>query len=99
VQAANESRDHGNRAMEAIEQACRMRFRAVLMTSMATVVGLLPLAIGVGIGGETYVPMARAIIGGMLLSVGTGVFGVPALWYLVRRRQERHLVPSTPAEA
>ena len=45
------------------------RFRVVLMTSLATVVGLLPLAVKLGTGGEAYVPMARAIIGGMLLSV------------------------------
>jgi multidrug efflux pump subunit AcrB len=59
------------------------------MTSIATVIGLLPLAIKLGTGGEAYVPMARAIIGGMILSVVTGVFVVPALWYLVRGRRER----------
>jgi multidrug efflux pump subunit AcrB len=91
VHAANDQLERGSRPGEAIEQACRSRFRAVLMTSIATVVGLLPLAFAIGTGGETYVPMARAIIGGMLLSVITGVFGVPALWYLVRRRGERQV--------
>jgi multidrug efflux pump subunit AcrB len=61
--------------------------RAVLMTSIATVVGLVPLAVKMGPGGETYIPMARAIIGGMTLSVITGVFLVPAAWYLVYRRR------------
>ena len=89
VHAANEFFERGSSAAEAIEQACRTRFRAVLMTSIATVVGLLPLAFAIGTGGETYVPMARAIIGGMLLSVITGVFAVPALWYVVRRRRVR----------
>ncbi|MDX2149607.1 MAG: efflux RND transporter permease subunit [Bryobacteraceae bacterium] len=74
---------------DAIVGACRTSFRAVLMTSLATVVGLLPLAIKIGTGGEAYVPMARAIIGGMLLSVISGVFVVPALWYAVRRHGVR----------
>ncbi len=85
VFTANELMETGLAPAAAIEQACRIRFRAVIMTSFATVVGLLPLAFAIGTGGETYVPMARAIIGGMLLSVAAGVFGVPALWYLLRR--------------
>jgi multidrug efflux pump subunit AcrB len=86
VYTANELRDGGAASRDAIVEACRIRFRTVVMTSIATVVGLLPLAIAFGTGGETYVPMARAIIGGMLLSVLTSVFAVPALWYLVRGR-------------
>ena len=91
VHAANELLERGSRPADAIEQACRSRFRAVLMTSIATVVGLLPLAFAIGTGGEAYVPMARAIIGGMLLSVITGVFGVPALWYVMRRRNDHQV--------
>jgi multidrug efflux pump subunit AcrB len=89
VHAANEYRDAGATAADAIVEACRTRFRAVLMTSIATVVGLLPLAVALGTGGETYVPMARAIIGGMTLSVVTGVFVVPAVWYLAHRKDQR----------
>jgi multidrug efflux pump subunit AcrB len=48
---------------------------------------LLPLAVKLGTGGEAYVPMARAIIGGMTASVVTGVFAVPALWYLANLRR------------
>ncbi len=87
VHAANELRDEGLAAGEAIREACRRRFRPVLMTSVATVVGLLPLAVKLGTGGEAYVPMARAIIGGMSLSVVTGVFAVPAAWYLAYRQR------------
>ena len=89
VHAANEFRYAGATAADAIVEACRTRFRAVLMTSIATVVGLLPLAVALGTGGETYVPMARAIIGGMLLSVVTGVFVVPAVWYLAHGGRTR----------
>lgn len=89
VYTANQLNRDGMPPFEAITEACRVRFRPVLMTSLATVVGLLPLAVKIGTGGEAYVPMARAIIGGMLLSVVTGVFAIPALWYMLRRRQTR----------
>jgi multidrug efflux pump subunit AcrB len=88
VYAANSFYDTGMPAADAIAEACRSRFRVILMTSFATIVGLLPLAIKLGTGGEAYVPMARAIIGGMLLSVTTSVFAVPALWYLSRRHRQ-----------
>jgi multidrug efflux pump subunit AcrB len=87
VQAANQFRDSGHDPRAAVLEACAARFRVVVMTSLATVVGLLPLAIKLGTGGEAYVPMARAIIGGMSLSVLTGVFVVPALWYAANRRR------------
>jgi multidrug efflux pump subunit AcrB len=87
VHAANALRDSGRDARAAILGACSSRFRVVVMTSLATVVGLLPLAVKLGTGGEAYVPMARAIIGGMTASVVTGVFAVPALWYLANLRR------------
>ena len=89
VHAANERRDQGEDARTAILDACANRFRVIVMTSLATVVGLLPLAIKLGTGGEAYVPMARAIIGGMAASVVTSVFAVPALWFLVNARPKR----------
>ena len=54
---------------------------------LSLAVGLVPLAVKIGTGGEAYVPMARAIVGGMLLSVITGVYAIPALWYLVQGRR------------
>jgi multidrug efflux pump subunit AcrB len=87
VYAANQFRDQGYAPREAILEGCRLQFRPVVITSLATVVGLLPLAVKLGTGGEAYVPMARAIIGGMTLSVLTGIFAVPALWLLANRRR------------
>jgi multidrug efflux pump subunit AcrB len=87
VNAANGLLMAGMEPGEAVVEACRARFRVILMTSLATIVGLLPLAVKLGTGGEVYVPMARAIIGGMVLSVTTGVFAVPSLWYLSRRNR------------
>jgi HAE1 family hydrophobic/amphiphilic exporter-1 len=87
VHEANRLRDAGRPARSAILEACTARFRVVVMTSLATVVGLLPLAVKLGTGGEAYVPMARAIIGGMTLSVATGVLAVPAVWFLANSRR------------
>ena len=91
VYEANRLRDSGAEPRDAVLGACRARFRVIVMTSLATVVGLLPLAVKLGTGGEAYVPMARAIIGGMIASVVTSVFVVPILWYIVNAR--------TPASA
>jgi multidrug efflux pump subunit AcrB len=87
VHEANQLRDAGANPREAVVGAANGRFRVIVMTSLATVVGLLPLAVKLGTGGEVYVPMARAIIGGMIASVTTSVVAVPALWYLVNTRR------------
>jgi multidrug efflux pump subunit AcrB len=90
VHEANTARDRKLPLREAILGACSARFRVIVMTSLATVVGLLPLAIKIGTGGEAYVPMARAIIGGMLASVTTSVIAVPVVWYLANARRAVH---------
>ena len=74
--------------------ACRVRLRPVLMTSLATLIGLLPMAAGLGSGSEAYAPLARAIIGGLGVSVVLTVFIVPAAYLLVYRRQERKAASS-----
>jgi multidrug efflux pump subunit AcrB len=58
----------------------------VLMTSLATLIGLLPLALKLGTGAEAYAPLARAIIGGLAVSVVLTVFIVPAAYYIAHRR-------------
>jgi len=60
----------------------------VLMTSLATIIGLLPMALKLGTGSEAYAPLARAIIGGLCFSVILTVFIVPAAYLLVYRRRE-----------
>ena len=54
---------------EAIIESCRVRLRPILMTSLATIIGLLPMAMKLGEGSESYAPLARALIGGLLVSV------------------------------
>src|SRR5207245_10791129 len=76
----------------AVARSCRVRLRPVLMTSLATIIGLLPMALKLGEGSEAYAPLARAIIGGLTVSVVLTVFVVPAAYLMVYRK--RRLNPS-----
>jgi len=75
---------------DAVVTACRVRLRPILMTTFATIFGMLPLAMKLGEGGEQYTPMARAIIGGLTSSVILTVFIVPAAYVLVYGRRDRN---------
>jgi HAE1 family hydrophobic/amphiphilic exporter-1 len=72
---------------EAVVSACRTRLRPILMTSLATIIGLVPMALKLGTGSEAYAPLARAIIGGLLVSVVLTVFIVPAAYLVVYGRR------------
>ncbi|MBS1858758.1 MAG: efflux RND transporter permease subunit [Acidobacteria bacterium] len=74
---------------EAVATACRVRLRPVLMTSLATIIGLLPMALKLGAGSEAYAPLARAILGGLTVSVLLTVFLVPAAYVLVYGERTR----------
>ncbi len=88
VEFTNRLRSEGRPLREAVSLACRVRLRPVLMTSLATLIGLLPMAAKLGAGSEAYAPLARAIIGGLSVSLVTTVFIVPAAYLLVYRRKE-----------
>jgi len=75
----------------AIARACRVRLRPVLMTSLATIIGLFPMALKMGTGSEAYAPLARTIIGGLSLSVVLTIVLVPAAYYLVHRSEGERL--------
>ena len=75
--------EEGMGVREAVAVACRVRLRPVLMTSLATIIGLLPMALKMGAGSEAYAPLARAILGGLTVSVVLTVFLVPAAYLLV----------------
>jgi multidrug efflux pump subunit AcrB len=72
---------------KAVAMGCRVRLRPVLMTSLATIIGLIPMALALGAGSEAYAPLARVIIGGLTLSVAATVFCVPAAYLLVYRKR------------
>jgi HAE1 family hydrophobic/amphiphilic exporter-1 len=74
---------------EAILTACSRRLRPVLMTSLTTIVGLLPLALGLGEGGEVQAPLARTVIGGLTSSTFITLLFIPCLYLLFERRREQ----------
>jgi multidrug efflux pump subunit AcrB len=87
VEFTRRLRADGMEVRRAVATACRVRLRPVLMTSLATIIGLLPMALKLGAGSEAYAPLARAIIGGLTVSVVLTVFLVPAGYYLTYRRR------------
>lgn len=74
---------------EAVRTAGRRRLRPVLMTSLTTMLGLLPLALGLGEGGEMEGPLARTVIGGLISATFITLLFTPALYLLFERRRER----------
>ncbi len=87
VDFANVLRAEGRTVTEAAAHACRIRLRPILMTSLATVVGLLPMAFKLEAGSEAYAPLARVIIGGLLTSIALTIFVVPAAYLLIYRHK------------
>jgi multidrug efflux pump subunit AcrB len=99
VDFAHKLEDQGLPVRDAIVTACRVRLRPILMTSLATIIGMIPMAMRLGEGGEQYTPMARAIIGGLTSSVLLTVFIVPAAYLLVYGRKQRDVPQPPPNQA
>src|ERR1019366_5793042 len=78
----------GQSLQEAIKKTCHVRLRPVMMTTFATLLGLIPLALALEAGSEQYAPLARAIIGGLSLSFLVTLFLVPAAYLLMHRNEE-----------
>ena len=95
VDVARNLRSEGMPLEKAVSTACRMRLRPVLMTSLATILGMIPMALALEAGSEQYAPLARAIIGGLTVSVIVTVFLVPAAYLLIHRREEPQTVPQS----
>lgn len=90
VEFAHRQEGEGLSVENAIIIACRVRLRPILMTSVATVVGLFPMALKMGMGSEQYAPLALAIIGGLTASVILTVYLVPAAYVVAYRRRAAH---------
>jgi multidrug efflux pump subunit AcrB len=88
VEFSNVLHKRGLPLLEATVQACRVRLRPILMTSLATLLGMIPMALGLEAGSEQYAPLARAIIGGLALSVVVTMFLVPAVYLAIHGRRE-----------
>ncbi len=89
VEFATLLHEQGKPLIEAIVQSCKIRLRPILMTSLATLLGMIPMALGLEAGSEQYAPLARAIIGGLFVSVVVTVFLVPAVYLVVHGRREK----------
>jgi len=98
VDFAHNLEKQGLSAADAAITACRVRLRPILMTSLATIIGMIPMALKLGTGAEQYTPMARAIIGGLTSSVLLTIFIVPAAYVLVYGRKNKSTAV-TPQEA
>ena len=96
VDFTNRLRADGEPLRRAVSLACRIRLRPVLMTSLATMIGLIPMACKLGTGSEAYAPLARAIIGGLAVSVVLTVFIVPAAYLVAYRKRDAQPGPATP---
>ncbi|MCC8180826.1 MAG: efflux RND transporter permease subunit, partial [Planctomycetes bacterium] len=81
-------RREGLRVREALEEAGRRRLRPILMTALTTILGLVPLAMGWGDGGEAQAPMARAVVGGLFSSTFITLLVVPVVYSLIETRRE-----------
>ncbi|MDQ2712194.1 MAG: efflux RND transporter permease subunit [Acidobacteriota bacterium] len=99
VDFAHRLEEQGLSVRDAVITACRVRLRPILMTSLATIIGMIPMALKLGTGSEQYAPMARTIIGGLTSSVLFTVFIVPAAYLLAygRKDRERNQTQSQPA--
>jgi multidrug efflux pump subunit AcrB len=89
VDFTNTLRRRGKEMLEATVEAGRTRLRPIMMTTIATVFGLLPMALGIGEGSETNLPLARAVIGGLLVSACFTLFLIPSLYTLLERFAKR----------
>jgi multidrug efflux pump subunit AcrB len=85
---------------DAVVTSCRIRLRPILMTSLATIFGLIPMALKLEVGSEAYAPLGRVIIGGLVASVALTVFIVPAAYLIVfRGKRGPTQTPAQPVEA
>jgi multidrug efflux pump subunit AcrB len=83
--------ERGMGLQQAVVEACKVRLRPILMTSLATLLGLIPMALGVEAGSEQYAPLARAVIGGLGVSVVVTVFLVPAVYLVIHGRKRAEI--------
>ncbi len=106
--ALEAERDHGMSPEEAIHQACLLRFRPIMMTTMAALLGGLPLALGTGTGSELRRPLGITIVGGLVISQVLTLYTTPVIylymdrlgaWFRRFKRRETHAEPvGGPAE-
>ena len=90
VSFAREQMEEGKNALEAALEAGFVRLRPVLMTALAMIIGMVPMAVGLGEGGEQNAPLGRAVIGGLLFATFATLFFVPCVFSIIHGRRERY---------
>lgn len=98
VEFIGQLRHGGEKLEDAIITACKVRLRPILMTTLATVLGLIPMALALEAGSEQYAPLARAILGGLTVSGVVTVFLVPSAYLLIHRRVEKRKAKHAPLQ-
>ena len=103
VEFVGKQRAEGRPLKIALAEACRFRLRPILMTTLATVLGIIPMSLGLEAGSEQYAPLARALLGGVAISAVVSIFLVPTVYYLIHRNEDgpeaTHLSPSQEEQA
>jgi multidrug efflux pump subunit AcrB len=99
VEFVGKLRSEGLALKHALSEACKVRLRPILMTTMATILGLIPMALAIEPGSEQYAPLARAILGGLTVSGLVTVFLVPTVYLLIHRKEESSTATQSEARA
>jgi len=89
VSFAREQMDEGKNALDSALEAGFVRMRPVLMTALAMIIGMVPMAIGLGEGGEQNAPLGRAVIGGLVFATFATLFFVPCVFSIIHGRRDR----------
>jgi multidrug efflux pump subunit AcrB len=92
--------EEGKNALDAALEAGFVRIRPVIMTAMAMIIGMVPMALGLGEGGEQNAPLGRAVIGGLIFATFATLFFVPCVFSMIHGRRKRrapHAGASVPA--
>jgi multidrug efflux pump subunit AcrB len=86
----------GKNAMESAIEAMELRLRPILMTTIAMIAGMIPMASGLGEAGDQTAPLGRAVIGGLILSTFVSLFILPVIFYMIRKNSPIHTVSLDP---
>src|SRR5690606_4421626 len=99
VEFANQKREQGLSITEAAIDAAAQRFRPILMTSLATILGAVPIALALGEGATSRIPMGVAIIGGLIFSLILTLYVIPVLYTFIAAKKERVYIVEEKEEA